>query len=254
MGMEHSDFAVAVYLNQAVVFDLLAIMEDGMAQVSTIRTSESKKAGTKAGIGASNVFALLGVRLKGSLENADGREITQERVHTPLSLFAKVRTYLQKAKLVHDLTREGGHITDVRAGHFVEMIRMASAGIRGLATREWPIVYPKDAPTPSTKSELLRLRDQTTDEIEALWPRIPPAAISGSRQGVRRVGRHCLRAVPLLDRQRDPSSRARIRLTAHAWRRAAGVLRPELTHSTRRLLGAPKLQRPTGRDPVRSAP
>ena len=56
----------------------------------------------------------------------------------------------------------------------LEMIRMASAGMRGLATREWPVVYPKDAPTPSTKSELLRLWDQTTDEIEALWPRIPP--------------------------------------------------------------------------------
>jgi hypothetical protein len=56
----------------------------------------------------------------------------------------------------------------------LEMIRMTSAGMRGLATREWPTVYPEDAATPSTKSELLRLWDQTTDEIEALWPRIPP--------------------------------------------------------------------------------
>jgi uncharacterized damage-inducible protein DinB len=56
----------------------------------------------------------------------------------------------------------------------LEMIRMASAGMRGLATREWPIVYPKDAPTPTTKAALLRLWDETTDEIEALWPRIPP--------------------------------------------------------------------------------
>ena len=82
--MEHSDFAVPVYLNQAVVFDLLAIIEDGMAHMSTIRTSESKKAGTEAGIGGSNVFALLGVGLKGELENSDGREITQERVDTPV--------------------------------------------------------------------------------------------------------------------------------------------------------------------------
>jgi uncharacterized damage-inducible protein DinB len=56
----------------------------------------------------------------------------------------------------------------------LEMIRMASAGMRGLATREWPIVYPMDAPAPSTKAELLRLWDETTDEIETLWPRIPP--------------------------------------------------------------------------------
>jgi hypothetical protein len=119
--MEHSDFAVAVYLNQAVVFDLLAMIEDGITQMSTIRTSESKKAGTEAGIGGSNVFALLGVRLKGGFESTDGREVTQERVHTPLSLFAKVRTHLQKAKLVHDLTKESTHVADVRAGHFVEV-------------------------------------------------------------------------------------------------------------------------------------
>ena len=92
---------------------------------------------------------------------------------------------------------------------------MASAGMRGLATREWPIVYPEDAPTPSTKSELLRLWDQTTDEIEAHWPGIPP--LDFRKWTWRRpVGRRCLRAVPLLDRQRDPSSRAGIRLPAHA--------------------------------------
>ena len=76
---EHADYSLVVYLNQAVVFDLLAIMEDGMAQVSTIRTSESKKAGTEAGIGGSNVFALLGVRLKGGLESTEGQEAGDSR-------------------------------------------------------------------------------------------------------------------------------------------------------------------------------
>jgi hypothetical protein len=118
---EYSDYSVAVYLNQAVVFDLLAIMEDGMAQVSTIRTSESKKAGADAGIGASNVFALLGVRLKGALESVEGREITHERVHTPTSLFSKVRSHLRKAKLVHDLTGPSADLAAARPGHFVEM-------------------------------------------------------------------------------------------------------------------------------------
>ena len=118
---EHSDYSVVVYLNQAVVFDLLAIMEDGMAQVSTIRTSESKKAGTEAGIGASNVFALLGVRLKGGLESTEGQEVTRERVHTPTSLFAKVRGHLKKAKLVHDLTAASADLAGVRPGHFIEV-------------------------------------------------------------------------------------------------------------------------------------
>lgn len=118
---EYSDYSVVVYLNQAVVFDLLAIMEDGMVQVSTIRTSESKKAGTEAGIGGSNVFALLGVRLKGGLESAEGREVTHERVHTPTSLFSKVRGHLRKAKLVHDLTGAAVDVAAVRPGHFIEV-------------------------------------------------------------------------------------------------------------------------------------
>lgn len=118
---EHPDFSVAVYLNQAVVFDLLAIIEDGMAHMSTIKASESKKAGTDAGIGASNVFALLGVQLKAGLENVEGREVTQERVHTPTSLFAKVRGHLRKANLVHDLSRPDGNLNSVRPGHFVEV-------------------------------------------------------------------------------------------------------------------------------------
>jgi hypothetical protein len=116
--MEPADFAVAVYLNQSVVFDLLAILEDGMAQVSTIRSSESAKAQAGAGIGASNVFALLGVRMKGEIGSSEGREVTQERVHTPLSLFAKVRRQLKDAKLVHDLTGAPLDLSRVQPGHF----------------------------------------------------------------------------------------------------------------------------------------
>ncbi len=118
--MEVSDFTLTFYLNQAVVFDLLAIMEDGMAQVSTIRTSETAKAKADAGLGVSNVFALLGVSLKGGMESVEGREITHERVHTPTSLFAKVRSRLRKDKLVYDLTKKDAEIVNVRPGHFVE--------------------------------------------------------------------------------------------------------------------------------------
>src|SRR5689334_8355621 len=77
---ESSDFSVTIYLNQAVVFDLLAIMEDGMSQVSSIKISESNKHNADAGIGASNVFALLGVTLKGGIENVGGRETSHRCV------------------------------------------------------------------------------------------------------------------------------------------------------------------------------
>lgn len=116
--MDQSDYGIAIYLNQAIVFDLLAIIEDGMAQVSTIKTAETKKGLAEGSIGVSNVFALLGVGLKGSKENQEDRETTSERVHTPTSLFAKVRSRLRKDKLVHDLSN--GISDKLLPGHFVE--------------------------------------------------------------------------------------------------------------------------------------
>jgi uncharacterized damage-inducible protein DinB len=60
----------------------------------------------------------------------------------------------------------------------MEMISMAAAGIRGLATREWTMVSDLDhhskAPKPSTREELLTRWDEVTRQIDTLWPEIPP--------------------------------------------------------------------------------
>lgn len=60
----------------------------------------------------------------------------------------------------------------------LEMISMASAGIRGLATRKWAMVdelaHHSKAPAPRTKADILRLWDEVTDQISTLWPQIPP--------------------------------------------------------------------------------
>src|SRR5260221_1132546 len=119
--MPSSDYCVPVHLNQAVVFDLLAIVEDGFAHVSTIKTAESSKNKGEAGVGATNVFALLGISLKTERGAEANREVTQERVHTPVSLFAKVRRRLHEDKVVHDLTTGTYDLMEVRAGTFVEL-------------------------------------------------------------------------------------------------------------------------------------
>jgi uncharacterized damage-inducible protein DinB len=60
----------------------------------------------------------------------------------------------------------------------LEMISMAAAGIRGLATREWVMVsdltHHSKTPPPRTREEILRLWDETTEQIDSLWPQIPP--------------------------------------------------------------------------------
>ncbi len=63
------------------------------------------------------------------------------------------------------------------SGLALEMIGMAAAGMRGLATRKWTMVdelsYHTNAPAPRTKAELLGLWDQVTEQIDTLWPQIP---------------------------------------------------------------------------------
>lgn len=60
----------------------------------------------------------------------------------------------------------------------LEMISMASAGSRGIATGHWAtgpeLMHHSGDPGPHTSEALLRLWDETTDLINTLWPRIPP--------------------------------------------------------------------------------
>ena len=125
--MNSNDLCIPIYLNQQAVFDLLAIFDDGFSRLSTIKTSanesQSEKASASGSIGASNVFALLGItfageRTKGK-EHTGQTEVNQEKVHTPTSLFAKLRARLQDQNLVKNL-EEGKDFDGLQNGDFVE--------------------------------------------------------------------------------------------------------------------------------------
>jgi len=125
--MKPTDLCIPIYLNQQVVFDLLAVFDDGFSQLSTIRTaiseSETTKRGVGASIGVSNVFALLGVSFSGERGKEQGTqgqtEISQERVHTPTSLFAKLRFRLQQQGLLRDVPPVAS-FKELSSGDFVE--------------------------------------------------------------------------------------------------------------------------------------
>ena len=55
----------------------------------------------------------------------------------------------------------------------MELIGMASAGISGLATREWDIDIYSKVSSPSTKAELLQRWDDVTTQLDTLWTQIP---------------------------------------------------------------------------------
>lgn len=124
---EPSDLCVPIYLNQKIVFNVLAVLEDGFSQLSTIRTSASdtqdQQSNYGGSIGASNVFALFGISLKGERSKVKGtqeqQEATVEKVHTPASLFSKLRSLLKTRSLIERI-ESLEDIEKLSSGSFVE--------------------------------------------------------------------------------------------------------------------------------------
>lgn len=86
--------------------DVLAMLEDGFSQPSVLKTSaseaEDRKSGVGGSVGASNVFALLGVSLKGEIgkegKTQEQKEVVTEKVHTPASLSRSFDFYLTTSR------------------------------------------------------------------------------------------------------------------------------------------------------------
>lgn len=98
---------VPVYLNQKLVFDLVAMSQGGIATVTKVSESEKKSnvedQKASATFGLSDAFqSLLKINLSVSKSNqiTDGSSSTkaEDRVHTPNSLFFSLRNWLVEEK------------------------------------------------------------------------------------------------------------------------------------------------------------
>jgi LAS superfamily LD-carboxypeptidase LdcB len=107
---------------------MLATIENGFSEMSSVQTFNENKdsTGTEVGaqIGVSNVFAFLGINLKSSLKGEqqinDGTQVTEDRVHTPSSLFQRFRQYLQEEKQIK-LLSEKSDLSNIKPGDFIEI-------------------------------------------------------------------------------------------------------------------------------------
>lgn len=100
---------VPVYLNQRLVFDTLAILDNGIANVTSITDkstsgqNDARKYGASFGLGQalSSLFqiGISGERTKEEA-NSSERTSTEERIHTPASLFFRLRQMLFDRQLV----------------------------------------------------------------------------------------------------------------------------------------------------------
>lgn len=122
----NKELIIPVYLNQKIVFDLLAIYENGFTQIRSIQkqnsSSENSEASVQGEIGTSNIFSLLGVKLgsklKGEKEEGESENISEERVHTPTSLFANLLHYLTQDKKIKNISTKS-EISNIKPGDFV---------------------------------------------------------------------------------------------------------------------------------------
>jgi hypothetical protein len=123
----YSDLCVPIYLNQQVVFDLLAILEDGFSHLSSIKASSTGIESQKSNIGASlsgRVLEIVGISLRGDRTREKGEqdqvEISKEKMHTPSSLFSKLRKDLDKRELITRINNIE-EINKLNSGQFVEL-------------------------------------------------------------------------------------------------------------------------------------
>jgi len=160
--MAAADLPAALYLNQRLVFDLLASYEGGFSQLQDIQissgTAASSEQSAQASLGTGNVFALLGISFglsgKKSKAETDSQIVTEQRVHTPTSLFARLRQRLKSTGLLK-YPSGGADMKEVTPGDFVEMklVLQRSPFVTTLSgfARLFPLIAALQEPTPQPK-------------------------------------------------------------------------------------------------------
>jgi len=122
-SMAANRYPVVIYLNQKYALDILAMMEGGFSGIETLTSTrsseETQDRKVTGGIGFENVFGLLGVSLGSDRTKSDredqATEVRTEKVHTPNSLFAKMRERLHAEKLIRM-----SEVIEAKPGDFIE--------------------------------------------------------------------------------------------------------------------------------------
>jgi len=118
---------VPVYINEKIVLDMLAIIEDGFSTVSQVSYTEHKENSNaqkvEAGVSTSATLLskLLRIDLNGELSHAgnsgENESVAKEKVHTNVSLLSKFRTFLVDEKIL----KSGFDIANMKIGDFIEV-------------------------------------------------------------------------------------------------------------------------------------
>ena len=125
--MDVNQLMIPVYINEKIVLDMLAIIEDGFSTVSQVSYSDHKensnaqKIEAEVSTSASILSKLLKIDLKGELSHSgncgETENTTKEKVHTNVSLLSKSRAFLTDANIL----KSGFDISNMKIGDFIEV-------------------------------------------------------------------------------------------------------------------------------------
>ena len=117
--MDVNQLMIPVYINEKIVLDMLAIIEDGFSTVSQVSYSDHIEA--EVSTSASILSKLLKIDLKGELSHSgncgETENTTKEKVHTNVSLLSKFRAFLTDANIL----KSGFDISNMKIGDFIEV-------------------------------------------------------------------------------------------------------------------------------------
>lgn len=118
---------VPVYINEKIVLDMLAIMEDGFSMVSQVNYSEHKESNStqkaEAGVSTSATILskLLKINIDGELNhsgsNGENETVSKEKIHTNVSLLSKFRGFLADNKML----KKDFEMSKMEVGDFIEV-------------------------------------------------------------------------------------------------------------------------------------
>lgn len=123
--LKNDSLMIPVYINEKIVLDMLAILEDGFSMVSQVNYTEQKEhsSSQKVEVGASTSSILskllrinMGAEAAHTGSDGEAAVTTREKVHTNVSLLSKFRSFLVQNKLL----KTEFNVSEMQIGDFIE--------------------------------------------------------------------------------------------------------------------------------------
>ena len=125
---EYEEIIVPFYLNQRIVYDTLAIINDGFTELYNVSNANNNSNLTEGMISAkldtsgnplTFMSANIGSEVRNNRSNENKQKEEFKKIHTPTSLFSKIYKYLCKYKMLKRIEK-AEDINKLQCGDFVE--------------------------------------------------------------------------------------------------------------------------------------